>query len=123
MKKAWFKTAVVLLSLSLTSCKENTQNTAGSDRSEAIEAQGNPDISPVTSLPNVPAPVSDRKAKELIVNLEVIEKVGELADGTQYNFWTFNGTVPGAFIRARTDDEIELHLKNNENNTFPTILI
>ena len=123
MKKAWFKTAVVLLSLSLTSCKENTQNTAGSDRSEAIEAQGNPDISPVTSLPNVPAPVGDRKAKELIVNLEVIEKVGELADGTQYNFWTFNGTVPGAFIRARMDDEIELHLKNNENNTFPTILI
>jgi FtsP/CotA-like multicopper oxidase with cupredoxin domain len=34
-----------------------------------------------------------------------------LADGTQYNFWTFNGTVPGSFIRARVGDEIELHLK------------
>lgn len=120
MKKNWFNTAVVLLSLSLTGCQENSQSTAGSDRSgDAIEAKGNPEISPVTSPPNVPAPVGDRKAKKLIVKLEVIEKVGELADGTQYNFWTFNGTVPGAFIRARVGDEIELHLKNNENSTFP----
>ena len=50
------------------------------------------------------------------------ELIGELADGTQYNFWTFNGTVPGSFIRARVGDEIELHLKNNENNTFPCVL-
>jgi nitrite reductase (NO-forming) len=67
----------------------------------------------------VPAPVGDRAAKKVVVRLETIEKTGELADGTQYNFWTFNGTVPGSFIRARVGDEIELHLKNNENNTFP----
>ena len=69
--------------------------------------------------PFAPEPVGNRGAKKLIVKLETIEKTGELANGTQYNFWTFNGTVPGSFIRVRVGDEVELHLKNDENSVFP----
>ncbi len=38
------------------------------------------------------------------VALEVIEKEGQLDDGTTYTYWTFNGTVPGPFIRVREGD-------------------
>lgn len=88
-----------------------------SSAAEAIVAEGSPIEAEVTAPPHVPKPVGDRKAQKLIVRLETIEKIGELADGTKYNFWTFNGTVPGAFIRCRVGDDIELHMKNNENST------
>ena len=42
-----------------------------------------------------------------------------MANGVEYNFWTFNSTVPGTFIRARVGDEIELHLKNRDDSNFP----
>lgn len=77
------------------------------------------DVAELVAPPNVPTPVGSRSAKKVRVDLEIVERVGELDDGTQYNFWTFGGTVPGKFIRARVGDHIELHLKNNENNVFP----
>jgi nitrite reductase (NO-forming) len=35
-----------------------------------------------------------------------------LADGSSYKFWTFNGQVPGPFIRVRVGDTVEVFLKN-----------
>ena len=119
MNKIFLHTALVFAALSLSACKQNETSNSSAENAENIVAEGSLEVSKLTSPPNVPAPIGDRKAKKIIVNLETIEKVGELADGTQYNFWTFNGTVPGAFIRARLGDEIELHLKNNENSVFP----
>src|SRR5690606_4778520 len=55
----------------------------------------------LTAPPNVPRPVGERKAKKLIVEMEILEKEGELTDGVRYVFWTFGGTVPGSFIRTR----------------------
>jgi nitrite reductase (NO-forming) len=49
--------------------------------------------------------------------LETQEVVGTLADGVQYTFWTFNGTVPGPMIRIRVGDELELHIKNNARSS------
>ena len=34
-----------------------------------------------------------------------------MADGVDYTFWTFGGTVPGKFIRIREGDEVEFHLQ------------
>lgn len=42
-----------------------------------------------------------------------------LADGVDYTFWTFNGTVPGSFIRVREGDLVEFHLKNHDSSQFP----
>src|SRR5690625_6445527 len=42
-----------------------------------------------------------------------------LADGVDYHFWTFNGTVPGSVIRVREGDLIEFHLKNHGSSEFP----
>jgi len=72
-----------------------------------------------TDAPAVPSPVYDRKPRLDIVELEVQEKVMNLADGVKYTFWTFGGHVPGKFIRVAQGDSVELHLKNNAGNKLP----
>lgn len=120
MKKTIVLTAALCTVMLFNACKQSTSTHAiNSANTENIKTDGTSEELKMPAPPNVPAPVGNRAAKKIIVKLETIEKTGELADGTQYNFWTFNGTVPGSFIRARVGDDIELHLKNNENNTFP----
>ncbi len=48
----------------------------------------------LTSPPYVPAYVGDRKAKKLNVEMEILEKEGEMTDGVRYIYWTFGGSVP-----------------------------
>lgn len=76
-------------------------------------------IADLTAPPSVPAPIGNREAKKLIVNMEILEKEGEMTDGVRYTYWTFGGTVPGSFIRTRVGDEVEFHLKNHPNNKLP----
>lgn len=73
----------------------------------------------LTSPPLVPAPVGKRQATKLVVNMEIVEKEGEMADGVKYIYWTFGGSVPGSFIRTREGDEVEFHLRNHPNNKLP----
>jgi len=53
----------------------------------------------------------------VIVRLETVERRGVLADGVEYTFWTFNGTVPGPMLRVRVGDDVELHLRNSAAST------
>jgi nitrite reductase (NO-forming) len=73
----------------------------------------------LTSPPNVPPPTGKRKAKKLIVDMEILEQEGEMANGVKYVYWTFGGTVPGSFIRTKIGDEVEFHLKNHPDNKLP----
>lgn len=118
--KSLFRTLIFIALIIVSACKQNNSYLADADvNGENIKTDGTTQVMDLVAPPNVPTAVGDRSAKKVVVSLEIIEKMGELADGTQYNFWTFNGTVPGTFIRARVGDEIELHLKNNENNNLP----
>jgi nitrite reductase (NO-forming) len=76
-------------------------------------------VAELTAPPNVPAPIGNRGAMKLIVEMEIIEKESEMLDGVSYVYWTFGGTVPGSFIRTRVGDEIEFHLKNHPDNKLP----
>lgn len=76
-------------------------------------------IAELTAPPNVPTPVGRRKAKKLIVEMEILEKEGEITDGVRYVYWTFGGTVPGSFIRTRVGDEVEFRLQNHPDNKLP----
>jgi len=73
----------------------------------------------LTAPPYVPAPVGDRRAKRLIVNMEILEQEGTMTDGTTYMYWTFGGSVPGSFIRTRVGDEVEFTLSNHPDNKLP----
>ena len=52
------------------------------------------------------------------IDFETVEIEGQLADGTTYKYWTFNGKVPGPFYRVRVGDTIEVHLRNLTNSTM-----
>ena len=58
-------------------------------------------------------------ARKVIVELEVVEKVGQARRRRDYTFWTFGGSVPGKFIRIREGDTVEFHLANHPDNKLP----
>jgi nitrite reductase (NO-forming) len=69
--------------------------------------------------PQAAPPVGRDHPAKVVVKIEVKELVREIADGTQYTFWTFGGTVPGPMIRVRRGDLVELHLMNHPDNSMP----
>jgi len=86
------------------------------NRDEPVEGQ---EVAVLTDAPLVPPPIARKHATKVIVNLEVKEVQGRLADGVQYTFWTYGGKVPGKFIRIREGDLVEFHLNNHPNNKMP----
>src|SRR6516225_1384657 len=66
-----------------------------------------------TDLPGPPASGAPRTVK---VELEAVELVGKLASETTYAYWTFNGKVPGPFLRVRVGDTVELGFKNRADS-------
>jgi len=66
-----------------------------------------------TDIPSAPSP-----ADKVVVTLVTEEVLGQLADGVTYTFWTFNGTVPGPFIRLREGQVVEMHIRNLANSTM-----
>ncbi len=71
------------------------------------------------SSPPLAPPPLHRPPSRVLVELEVQEVVKRLADGVDYMFWTFGGTVPGRFIRIKQGDEVEFHLRNHPDNKMP----
>ncbi|NIR55465.1 MAG: multicopper oxidase domain-containing protein, partial [Nitrospinaceae bacterium] len=69
--------------------------------------------------PQVPQPVQRNQPDRVVVRVEAQEFVAELADGFKYQFWSFNGTVPGPLVRVRVGDTVEFHLKNAPGNLQP----
>ena len=77
------------------------------------------EVAVLTTPPNVPPPITRSHATKVIVNLEVVEKAVEIAEGVQYTVWAFGGSVPGKFIRVREGDQVEFHLTNAASSTVP----
>lgn len=65
---------------------------------------------------DLPAPIGGRAPTTVRIDLEAVEVVGQLADGTTFPYWTFNGKVPGPFFRVRLGDTVEVHFKNTANS-------
>ncbi|MDA0652718.1 MAG: copper-containing nitrite reductase [Proteobacteria bacterium] len=66
----------------------------------------------------LPPPIGGRAPKTVQVELDAVELEGMLADGTTYQYWTFNGTVPGPFLRVRVGDTVQVRMKNDENSAM-----
>ena len=67
---------------------------------------------------DVPAPVGNRQADTVRVDLQTKEVVGVLdpETGATYRYWTFNGKVPGPMIRVRQGDTVEVVLHNDASS-------
>ncbi len=61
---------------------------------------------------DLPTPVGERGPVTVHYELESIERVGRLSNDSTYDFWTFNGKVPGPMLRVRVGDTVVLSLKN-----------
>ncbi|MZH47032.1 MAG: nitrite reductase, copper-containing, partial [Nitrospinae bacterium] len=61
---------------------------------ETIEAE-------ISTAPDVPTFISRTMPEIVEVHFEAREIVRPLADGKNYKFWSFNGTVPGPMVRVR----------------------
>lgn len=105
------------LLIALASCRNSGNNSTHFDATK-ISVKGE-SVAELTAPPLVPKPVGNRAATKLIVNMEIVEKEGVMADGVKYTYWTFGGSVPGSFIRTRIGDEVEFHLKNHPDNKLP----
>ncbi|MGB0807034.1 MAG: copper-containing nitrite reductase [Salibacteraceae bacterium] len=109
----------VLGALTLSSCgaeKVKTEPVAVDPATIAVSGEM---VAELTAPPMVPAPVGNRAAKKLIVDMEILEQEGTMTDGVKYVYWTFGGSVPGSFIRTRVGDEVEFTLKNHPDNKLP----
>jgi nitrite reductase (NO-forming) len=73
----------------------------------------------LTTAPNVPPPIKRKTPARVKIDLETKEVTGRLADGVEYNFWTFGGTVPGPMIRIRVGDYVEFNLHNHPSSKMP----
>ncbi len=82
----------------------------------AIEGE---ETAQLTYAPNVPPPLTRNHPTKVIINLETREVVKRLADGVEYTFWTFGGTVPGPMMRIREGDFVEFNLSNHPDSKMP----
>jgi nitrite reductase (NO-forming) len=83
-----------------------------------VSADGVPAYAPDRSKSPTDIPSAPSTADRVVVRLITEEKLGQLADGVTYDFWTFNGTVPGPFIRLRLNQTVEMHIINPPNSTM-----
>lgn len=87
-----------------------------SSKASAASATGTDIVRDPTDLPG---PLPSREPTTVRIDLETKEVVGQLADGTTFPYWTFNGKVPGPFFRVRLGDTVEVHLKNDASSMMP----
>ena len=105
---------IVLVTFGATGCKDSGKKdntaTVGNEKIDGEE------IAQLSGAPMVPEPIARSHAEKVVVNLNIVERVGKLADSTDYMFWTFGGGVPGSFIRVREGDLVEINLSNAATN-------
>ncbi|MBI2523994.1 nitrite reductase, copper-containing [Candidatus Peregrinibacteria bacterium] len=78
-------------------------------------------------LPEISRPANDLSAPIVrnddgltVITLETREVVAELAPGTTYEYWTYNGTVPGPFLRVREGETVEIRLTHPKDEDEDT---
>jgi nitrite reductase (NO-forming) len=77
-----------------------------------------PDIKPIPAnmqalpLPQLAPPITRSEPAYVNYDLTTQKVTALMADGLAYEYWTFNGTVPGPMLRVREGDTVEIDLLN-----------
>jgi nitrite reductase (NO-forming) len=67
---------------------------------------------------DLPPPIGTRAPQTVRVDLVTVDLEGRLAEGATFGYWTFNGKVPGPFLRVRVGDTVDVHLKNAADSSM-----
>lgn len=73
-------------------------------------------VSIVRDPVDLPESIQRQRSQTVEVSLEAIELDGYLTGGSTYTFWTFDGKVPGPFIRVQEGDTVEISLSNQADS-------
>lgn len=65
---------------------------------------------------NIPAPIGDRKPETVEIKMMVKEVLSEIAPDIWLNYWTYDGKIPGPFLRVRVGDTVLLTLTNDKTS-------
>jgi nitrite reductase (NO-forming) len=104
-----------------------TEPEAATEDAPAASPTAAPTVEPARTLDepyvirdpsDVPPPITRTEPTTVEITLTVRELVSELADGTTYTFWTFDGTVPGPMLRVMQGDTVEVTLVNPESSSM-----
>ena len=70
------------------------------------------------------APSVGKLGKEVIktIQIDVIDRVIEIAPGVSFSAWTFGGHVPGPIVHARVGDRIRFSMTNRSDEAMPGII-
>ena len=88
----------------------------GGDTPPHVQMDGVADV--VRAPTDLPPPLAKRGPEQVRVNMETIEVTGQLDDGASFRYWTFDGKVPGPFVRVRVGDKMEIRLKNADDSAM-----
>ncbi len=81
-------------------------------RSHRVERVGD-----ISANPNaVPSPIKRTTSEIVEINLIAKEVIAEIAPGIFFNYWTYNGQVPGPMLRIRLGDTVRLSLTNDPSS-------
>ncbi|MFB6156484.1 MAG: copper-containing nitrite reductase [Haloferacaceae archaeon] len=96
--------------------------TAGDAEAERtrVEQQAKPSVDRVAADPtDVPDPIARDEPATVEVTLRPEEVTAEIEDGVEFDYMTYNGQVPGPFLRVRQGDTIDLTFENPASNAMP----
>ncbi len=63
---------------------------------------------------DLPLPLNRKQSQQVSIDLYSDEVIAEIMPDVTYQYWTYNGKVPGPFIRARTGDQIKINLSHGK---------
>ena len=120
MKTTRILTFVLLFAILLAGCAPaGAPASSQASPTPAVQPTATNLVDIVRSPTDLPAPIGSRGPTTVRVDLEAKEVHGQLADGVTFTYWTFNGQVPGPFLRVRVGDTVEVHLKNDASSMMP----
>lgn len=74
-------------------------------------------VSDIGRDPNdVPKEITRTGESEVIINVITKEVISEIAPGIYFNYWTFDGTVPGPMYRIREGDTVIMSVTNDPSS-------
>lgn len=112
IRPVWFVVGgFVALALIGATSKFSKEKVVASGPAKPVTAQ---DISRHAN--DVPPPITRTENQKIVIDLETKEVVAELASGVTYEYWTYNGTVPGPFIRVLEGDTVEVRLTHSHGD-------
>ena len=77
-------------------------------------------VADIARDPNdIPPPITRAQSEKIKINITSKEVISEMAPGVVMPYWTFDGKVPGPFLRVREGDTVELTLKNDPSSINP----